>query len=133
MTAFMRLRLSARALSSLGLLMAAVVIGIGAAASCAQGSADPARAAVVSGGLASTGERATSSTGFGGTDFALRPHHLRPLVGAVVLIALPSGSQPYWALVLGLGLYLSAAADRNRPHRLFCGCRHGTRAPPLRS
>ena len=148
MTALIRLRLSGRALSSLGLLMLAVMIAVGAPPSHPQGTTGSARTAVTSGaalvgagmGDLSAADRALTSTSndssssapaSGGTMFGLLPQHARLLVGAVVLIGFAGASQPYWVLALGLGLYASAAAGRNRLRRLFSGRRHGTRAPPV--
>ena len=77
------------------------------------------------------GDSAISGTTSGGTGVWVLPRHLRMLVGAVVTTGLPSGFQPYWVTILGLGLYLSAAADGDKLRRLFSGRRHGVRAPPL--
>jgi hypothetical protein len=148
MTALMRLRLSGRALSSLGLLMTAVLLGIGGAGWSVQHGSDPARILVAMGSpvldpataAQSPSEHVltpavvdpSNSGSTGAVDARLLPHQIRVLVGALLTTGPASGSQPYWLLILGLGLYLSAAADRNRLRRLFGGCRHGTRAPPLR-
>jgi hypothetical protein len=149
MTALVRLRLSGRALSSLGLLMAAVLIGIGGPGRSFHDPGEPAPGAVVIGGAVldpaaaaqppsehvltpSTVDPSTSAPSRGGADAALLPHHIRLLGGAVLMTGLATASEPFWLLILGLGLYLSGAADRNRLRRLFGGCRHSTRAPPLR-
>jgi hypothetical protein len=148
MTALTRLRLSGRALSSLGLLLTAVLLGIGGAGWSVHGRTDPARILVVTGShvldpataAQPPSEHAltpalvdpSSSGSTGIADARLLPHQIRVLVGALLTTGPASGSEPYWLLILGLGLYLSAAADRNRLRRLFGGCRHGTRAPPLR-
>ncbi len=71
-----------------------------------------------------------SGTTSGGTGVWVLPR-LRMLVGAVLTTGLPSGFQPYWGTILGLGVYLSAAADGDKLRRLFSGRRHGVRAPPL--
>ena len=146
MTALIRLRLPLRALSSLGLLMVAVVIGLGATDWAGRDPGGPAARAVAGPVLqaaatgqpssepvpaSGAGDSAISGTTSGGTGVWVLPRHLRMLVGAVVTTGLPSGFQPYWVTILGLGLYLSAAADGDKLRRLFSGRRHGVRAPPL--
>jgi hypothetical protein len=149
MTALMRLRLSGRALRSLGLLMTAVLLGIGSTGWSVQHGSDPARILVAKGSslvldpataaqspsehvLTPAVVEPSNPGSTGAVDARLLPHQIRVLVGALLTTGPASGSEPYWLLILGLGLYLSAAADRNRLRRLFGGCRHGTRAPPLR-
>jgi hypothetical protein len=148
MTALIRLRLSGRALSSLGLLMTAVLLGIGGASWSVHHRVGPARSPVVMSSLVldptaaatppsehvlapTVVDPSISGTSTGAADAGLLPHQIRLLTGMLLTTGLASGSEPYWLLILGLGLYLSAAADRNRLRRLFGGCRHGTRAPPL--
>jgi hypothetical protein len=148
MTALVRIRLSGRALSSLGLLMLAAVLVIGAAGWGARASSSPVRSAMTEGkAVVSTegpgqrlaergaefpsGDASVSGTTSSGGELGLLPQHLRLLVGSVIVLGLAGASQPYWVAILGLGLYASAAADRNRLRRLFSGCRHGTRAPPV--
>ena len=149
MTALVRLRLSGRALSSLGLLMAAALIGVGGAGWSVHDPGELTHDAVVMRGVvidpAAAGQPpsehvltpanvdpSNSVPSPGGADAALLPHQIRLLVGTVLMTALTTGSEPYWVLILGVGLYLSRAADRNRLRRLFGGWRHGTRAPPVR-
>jgi hypothetical protein len=148
MTAPMRIRPAGRRMMSLGLLLMAVVIGIGAAGWGSQRSIvlNPGTIFSSSVDLGAMGSdqpswgAAWSSSPDGASistktpdviDIALRPQHVRLLAGVVVLTGLTGGSLPYWAAILGLGLYASTAAGRKRLRRLFCGCRHGTRAPPL--
>ncbi len=148
MTALIRLRLAGRALSSLGLLMTAVLLGVGGAAWSVSRPGAPARTPVVMGTSVLDPAAAvqppsehvlkpavvdpSTSGSSGAADAGLRPHQIRLLVGALLTTGPASGSEPYWLLILGLGLYLSGAADRNRLRRLFGGWRHGTRAPPVR-
>jgi hypothetical protein len=149
MTALTRLRLSGRALSSLGLLMVAAFIGIAGAGWSIQDPATKTHKAAVTRGavpdpaaaVQSPSEHVLAPAGVdplvsvpspGGDDPALLPHQIRLVVGTVLMAGLTTASEPYWVLILGLGLYLSGAADRNRLRRLFGGCRHGTRAPPVR-
>jgi hypothetical protein len=147
MTALMRLRLSGRALSSLGLLMAAVLIAIGGAGRSLHDPGESAPGAAVLRGAVLDPAAASqppsehvltpvtvdpSVPSPGGADAALLPHQIRLLVGAVLLTDLATGSEPFWLLILGLGLYLSRSAGGSRVRLLFGGCRHGTRAPPLR-
>lgn len=128
--------------------MTAVLLGLGGAGWSVQHRSDPARIPVVMGStgfdpaaaaqpstehvLAPAVVDPSSSGSTGVVDARLLPHQIRVLVGALLTTGPASESEPYWLLLLGLGLYLSAAADRNRLRRLFGGCRHGTRAPPLR-
>jgi hypothetical protein len=149
MTAPIRIRPAGRSLMSLGLLMMAVVIGIGAVGWGTQHPIVSTPGTIFSSSLGlgpqepdqpSSGRSAWSSSPDGASisaktpdaiEFALLPQHVRLLAGLVVLTGLTGGSLPYWAAILGLGLYASTAAGRKRLRRLFCGCRHGTRAPPL--
>jgi hypothetical protein len=148
MTALARLRLSGRASSSLGLLMAAVLIGIGGPGRSFHDPGESAPGAVVIRGVLdptaaaqppsehvltpSTVDPPISAPSRGRADAALLPHQIRLLGGAVLMTGLATASEPFWLLILGLALYLSGAADCNRLRRLFGGCRHSTRAPPLR-
>lgn len=136
-------------MGSLGLLMLAVVLGITGTAWSTHGSgisprtgavatsgapdsraAEPPVVAQASAGIDDSASRTTPSRGM---DAGLLPQHVRLLTAAVLLTALPNGSQPYWVTVLGLGLCLWAAAGRTRLRpRCAGGSRHGTRAPPVR-
>jgi hypothetical protein len=148
MTAPMRIRPAGRSLMSLGLLMMAVVIGIGAEGWGSQRSTifTPGTIFSTSVDLSVKGpDRPTSGAPWSSSpdgasisaktpdaiEIALLPQHVRLLAGVVILTGLTGASLPYWAAILGLGLYASTAAGRKRLRRLLCGCRHGTRAPPL--
>jgi len=111
--------------------MLAVVLGLGGAGWSASGSPASARSDVSAAGPAVDHSMSAAATS-GGAEAGLRPPHLRLLAGAVLLTALPSGAQPYWVAVLGLGLYFSRTAGRTRLRPLCCGSRHATRAPPVR-
>ena len=136
-------------MSSLGLLMTAVLLAVGGVGWGVSHRGGPARTPVIVGSpvldpaaaaqppsehvlTPAVVDPSTSGTSTGAADAGRLPHQIRLLVGALLPMGLASGFGPYWLLILGLGLYLSAAADGNRLRRLFGGCRHGTRAPPLR-
>jgi hypothetical protein len=148
MTAPARLRLSERVLSPLGMLMLAVLLAVAGAcwsvhgpsaqprgdAPVASALPDPGAALPPSSGLqlsAAVDHTVSASTTSRGMDAALVPQHMRLLAGSVLLTALPSGTEPYWIVILGLGLGLWGAAEGSRLRALCCGRRHATRAPPV--